>query len=76
MPDRVDALMHTMQTPGKHASSRRIVADASAAHLVDGDHPVLPRGYTSNQRVGWDDFSVHFTDKSSHPTLRPQDWET
>jgi hypothetical protein len=69
--DGVDTSMHSVQTPGEHTGSHRIVAHTDTAHLGDGDHSMLPLGCASDPHIGWGDFSVHFTDKSSHPTLLP-----
>jgi hypothetical protein len=67
----VHAAMQAVQPTGKHASPHRIITNPDAAHLGYRDDTVLPLRKLGDQSVGWGDFSVHFTDKSSHPPLSP-----
>jgi len=67
----IHTAMQMVQPTSKHAGPHRIVAHPDAAHLGDGDHSMLTLSRASDQSVGWDDFSVHFTDKSSHPIVSP-----
>ncbi len=76
MTYRVDPLMNAVQPASEQAGSHRIVAHPDATQLGNRDNPVLPFGELGDRTVGCGDFSVHLTDKSPHPALRPLAWET
>ena len=69
--DGIDASMHSMQAPCKHAATNRVVAYSCLAHLGNGDDPVLLSSHASDQRIRWAEFPVHFTGKSAHLAFLP-----
>ena len=71
MSHRVNTAMNSVQPARKHPAPNRIVRYAEAAELDDRENAILAGRQLSDPLVGWDDFYVHFTDKSPQTKTLP-----
>lgn len=71
MSHGIDAAVQAMKAPRSHTRPNRIVANPTAAELVDREHPVLLCGNLCDLPVGCGEFYVHSTDKSPRSRSLP-----